>query len=196
MRLTSRISVLLAAALLASPAASQGTQPIEQVQLPPSTAPAVPPAPPPDLRTAPEAPPPFAPMPRAAPRHRWIDMGSERKARAHHRSATRRHHVAARKHKVTRAHGPSRAEIRKKKDLRWCQSKSHRQVLRHARCKMVLKQHRKEVARHHAERSHHAKSRHHAKRKHHATRNRATAKHRVLHRRHHARHHRPVRHRR
>jgi hypothetical protein len=154
------VCAALAFGIFASPSSAQQTTPDQTLPPAQQTAPEVPPAPPPDLQTAPAPPPPFAPMPRARPTHRWVDINGRRASHAHrraphaHRSARHAHH---------------RATSSTRKTERWCRSLSHRQKLRHSACRALTgrphhrTKHRHHTATHRHHQIHHRRVHHHHK---------------------------------
>jgi len=127
-----------ALSLFASPLTAQEAVPPAP---PPDSTPAVPPAPPPDRQVTPGGPPPFLPMPKRPPQHRWVDMGG------HHRTSTTRHRTVSRAHhKKTKAarHRLTRTE----KDIRYCDSLSHRKAMHNHVCAKLMKQRAKAKAHH------------------------------------------------
>jgi hypothetical protein len=155
MRSAAAICSALAFGILAFPVAAQQTGPDQPLPPAHQSAPEMPPAPPPEPQSPPEVPPPFPPMPPAPPTHRWVNIGHDRATHAHHRT----------KHSTTRT-------------MRWCRSMSHRQMMRHSTCRMLMRHHH-----------HMTKHRHHGVRHHHQVAHR----HRTVHR-HGRRHRHAVRH--
>lgn len=188
-----RFCALVVMGLVAWPVAAQQTPPDQAV--PSQQTPSAAPSPPAQAtQTCPDgsvistsascpAPPPFPPMPPRAPHHRWVDVGTGRSTHVHHHAEVRHHdhhrhaahsrHVAADRHHNT-AH-------LSKRTVRWCRHFSHRQMLRHSKCRTLTEQEH-EAARHRHHRSsqawrhhhHHHHDHHHHHHHHHRTSYRRT----------------------
>ena len=106
-------------------------------------------------------PPPFPPMPKADPRHRWVDMGDHHARRTHHAARANRHDARQTKHRkttgTTRHHARSTRHERtnhaahraahkakpmhfSRKTIRLCHGMEYRQIMRHNSCRALMKQ--------------------------------------------------------
>jgi hypothetical protein len=133
----------LAFALFASPVAAQQTTPDQNQAPAQQSAPGVPPAPPPDMRSSSsEALPPFPPM-SARPRHRWVKVGSSRNTHAATARSSRKQATASVHRKLkARPTAKRKSEAVKtltKAELRRCKRLTHRQLLRNRKCEAALR---------------------------------------------------------
>jgi hypothetical protein len=148
MKRAALVCAALAFAISGAPVGAQQTVATEPVAQPQQTSEA---PPPPLASTAgPELPPPFPPMPKRAPRHRFVDVGhsssshsssshSSRRstARANH-SSGRTHHQAAKSHSRT-THATHKSS-RKERDLRYCRALSHGKMMRNSKCRALMRE--------------------------------------------------------
>lgn len=147
--------VLLCAALAfgicGSPVAAQQTVPDKTPQQAQPTGPTEPASP--SQQSTPElqsAPPPFPPMPRAAPSHRWVDVGSRHSGQRHSHAAPSHHRRAEASHRSrhaerAKASHRSRHENRpethlSKRTIRSCHRMTYKQIMRQSDCRTLMSQ--------------------------------------------------------
>lgn len=133
----------LAFALFATPVSAQQSTPDQSQPPAQQSAPGVPPAPPPDMRSSSETLPPFPPM-STRPRHRWVKVGSSRTTHTATARSSRRQHASAAAHRSTKARHTARhpspaPKSLTKAELRRCKSLTHRQLLRNRKCEAALR---------------------------------------------------------
>jgi hypothetical protein len=194
MRFGFHLCAIVGALVLASPVGAQQTAPAQPAPAPQQTTPAEPAPPPADMQTTPQSPPPFPPMPRAAPRHRWVNAGTAR-SRHEHRAAAQRQHAAGSKHHATasrhhaaasRHHAAAdrrqRSSAPDRRASRRCHHLSYRQMLRDSGCRAVVEQdlrasersdHRTRTSGHHDV----AREHQHGRDRHRSSRDKVTSRH-------------------